>query len=97
MEEARETPSVKVLDPADVPERKSYPPRMILILLGTTVILCVASAWILARARWLEVDPADPGKLLARDVMLSCERALKGVWRRRRRNTIQPSGPSDSH
>ena len=26
VEEARETPSVKVLDVADVPERKSYPP-----------------------------------------------------------------------
>jgi len=68
VEEARETPSVKVLDPADVPERKSYPPRTLLVFFGTGLALAFASAWILAYARWQEIDPQDPGKLLAQEI-----------------------------
>ena len=68
VEEARETPSVKVLDAADVPEQKSFPPRMLLMLCGTLLVMAAASAWILARERWRAVDPADPGKVLATDV-----------------------------
>jgi len=68
VEEARETPSVKVLDPADVPEQKSFPPRMLLMLCGTLLVMAAASGWILARERWQQIDPADPGKVLAIDV-----------------------------
>lgn len=68
VEEARETPSVKVLDAADVPEQKSFPPRMLLVLLGMVLALGGGSAWVLARARWREVDAADPRKVLATDV-----------------------------
>src|SRR5436309_5973085 len=32
---AKETPSVKVLDPAKIPERKSFPPRLVIMFLGT--------------------------------------------------------------
>src|SRR5439155_21388463 len=39
--EAKEIPSVKVLDPANVPERKSFPPRLAIMFLGT--FLCFAS------------------------------------------------------
>jgi capsule polysaccharide export protein KpsE/RkpR len=69
VEEARETPSVKVLDAAEVPEKKSFPPRLLLILLGTVFAFCFATVWILVSARWQEVDPEDPSKRLARDVM----------------------------
>ena len=31
IEEAKEIPSVKVMDPADVPEKKSGPPRLIIV------------------------------------------------------------------
>jgi len=69
VEEARETPSVKVLDMADVPEQKSFPPRMLLIFLGVLVTLMGASGWILGRERWRAVDAADPGKVLVLDVL----------------------------
>ena len=68
VEEARETPSVKVLDAADVPEKKSFPPRTLFILLGTTLILMGASGWILGRHRWQQIDTDDPRKVLALDV-----------------------------
>jgi capsule polysaccharide export protein KpsE/RkpR len=69
VEEARETPSVKVLDAAEVPEKKSFPPRLLFILLGTLFAFCFASVWVLVSTRWQEVDAEDPGKRLARDVI----------------------------
>jgi capsule polysaccharide export protein KpsE/RkpR len=65
VEEARETPSVKVLDPADVPERKSSPHRTILVILGTGGVFVFAVAWVLLSARWQEIDPEDPAKALS--------------------------------
>lgn len=67
VEEAKETPSVKVLDPPDFPE-KGFPPRVGLILVGTLISLFVGVALVLGGARWKEVDPHDPGKLLAIEV-----------------------------
>ena len=71
VEEARETPSVKVLDEGNVPEKKSFPPRIILIILGTGFAFVLGSVWILARSRWQAVDPRDPGKILAMDIFHS--------------------------
>jgi uncharacterized protein involved in exopolysaccharide biosynthesis len=78
VEEARETPSVKVLDPADVPERKSYPPRTLLILFGTALLFVLASAWVLAKAAWEKIDPQDSGKQLALEVAQSIRRKITG-------------------
>jgi capsule polysaccharide export protein KpsE/RkpR len=69
VEEAREVPSIKVLDAADVPDQKSFPPRMLLIVSGTFLVLIGGCAWVLARARWREADASDPGKVLAMDIM----------------------------
>ncbi|MGA8310936.1 MAG: Wzz/FepE/Etk N-terminal domain-containing protein [Terriglobales bacterium] len=71
VEEAKEIPSVKVLDAAIVPERKSFPPRLLLVALCGLVALAGAMLWIFARLRWERVDPADPGKILAREIFTS--------------------------
>src|SRR5207245_3875392 len=46
VEEAKEVPVVKVLDAADVLEKKSFPPRLITTILGTMLALAAAVAWI---------------------------------------------------
>ncbi len=69
VEEAREVPSVKVLDMADVPEKKSFPPRMLLILFGVLLMFCLGSAWVVMRSRWQEADARDPAKVLALEIM----------------------------
>lgn len=69
VQEAKETPSVKVLDAAVVPERKSFPPRLLITLSGGLLMFCVASLWIFARERWNETDTRDPAKMLAQEVM----------------------------
>jgi capsule polysaccharide export protein KpsE/RkpR len=76
VEEARETPSVKVLDIADVPEHKSYPPRLFLMIMGSGFIFITACVWVLARARWQEVDPQHPAKALAQEVL----RTIATTW-----------------
>jgi capsule polysaccharide export protein KpsE/RkpR len=68
VQEAKETPSVKVLDPARVPERKSFPPRLVIMLLGTFLAFAVSLVWVLESARWAETDPQDPRKVLLREV-----------------------------
>ena len=43
VQEAKEIPSVKVLDQPEVPERKSFPPRTLIILAGTACCGAVGS------------------------------------------------------
>jgi capsule polysaccharide export protein KpsE/RkpR len=68
VQEAKETPSVKILDPASIPEKKSFPPRLMIISLGTLFAVSVSVVWVLASNRWLEADPQDPRKILAHEV-----------------------------
>jgi uncharacterized protein involved in exopolysaccharide biosynthesis len=68
VEEAKETPSVKVIDPPNFPEKKSFPPRLLIILLGTFFSCFFAVAWILGNAHWMEIDEQDPGKVFVLEV-----------------------------
>ncbi len=68
VQEAKETPSVRVLDAARVPERKSFPPRLLIMNLGSFLFLGAAAFCVLLRARWDETDTKDPGKLFVQEV-----------------------------
>jgi uncharacterized protein involved in exopolysaccharide biosynthesis len=68
VQEAKETPSVKVLDPATIPEKKSFPPRLVIILLGTFLACAASVVWVLGATRWEEVDSRDPRKVLAQEI-----------------------------
>jgi hypothetical protein len=57
VEEAKDTPSIKVLDPPKLPEKKSWPPRILLSIGGAFLGFCFASAWIVGGARWSEDEP----------------------------------------
>ncbi len=69
VQEAKETPSVKVLDPARVPEKKSFPPRLLIMLLGTLLAAGVSVLWVLGSNQWQQADPDDPRKILAQEVV----------------------------
>jgi len=69
VEEAKETPSVKVLDPAKIPERKSYPHRLQIMLLGTCLVLSASVVWVLGAEQWRAANPSDPRKILAQEIM----------------------------
>lgn len=94
VEEARETPSVKVLDAAEVPEKKSFPPRLLFIFLGATFAFCCASVWALASARWQELGSEDPSRRLARDVI----QTVRGTpWVARTFSLIKVNGSRRPH
>lgn len=66
IQEAKDVPVIRVIDSPGVPEKKSFPPRTLLVLLLTIAILIFAAAWILIRERWGRMDRQDPRrKLLA--------------------------------
>ncbi len=68
VEEAKEVPSVKELDSPVVPEHKSFPPRLLIMVMGTLCAAVLGGVWILGQARWREIDPQDPGKLFAQEI-----------------------------
>lgn len=67
--EAKEIPSVRVLDPPDVPEHKSFPPRLAIMFLGSLLCCAGATVWILGKARWDEIPDHEEQKILAHDVV----------------------------
>jgi uncharacterized protein involved in exopolysaccharide biosynthesis len=75
IEEAREIPSIKVLDVADIPDERSFPPRLIVISVGTVFFALLGMVWIVACTRWREIDPQDPAKHLAQEVVKSVQNA----------------------
>ena len=69
VQEAKKTPSVKVLDPGTIPEKKSYPPRLLIILASTFFVLSGCVVWILGSDHWNQADPDDPRKILAKEMV----------------------------
>jgi uncharacterized protein involved in exopolysaccharide biosynthesis len=69
IQEAKDLPVVSVIDLPGIPEKKSFPPRLRLALLLTFLSFAGASALILIRDHWAKVDPRDPRKMLAADVL----------------------------
>lgn len=71
VQEAKETPSVKVLDAASVPQKKSFPPRLLFTFLGGVLALGGAATSVLLHSRWQGLDANDPEKQLALEVLHS--------------------------
>jgi uncharacterized protein involved in exopolysaccharide biosynthesis len=71
VQEAKETPSVKVLDPARVPERKSFPPRLVIMFLGSFLAFSMSVVWVLGAAHWEQLDPQDPRKVFMQEVAVT--------------------------
>jgi len=68
VQEAKAIPTVKVLDPPNLPEKKSFPPRLLLTVLGTVLALSCGVAWVFGRRWWEQTDPTSPAKVLAQKV-----------------------------
>jgi uncharacterized protein involved in exopolysaccharide biosynthesis len=69
VQEAKETPSVKILDPPDVPEKKSFPPRQWIVTLGTMLSIVVGVSWVFAKRAWDRAGEEDPQKAFAQEVI----------------------------
>jgi capsule polysaccharide export protein KpsE/RkpR len=70
VQEAKETPSIKVLDEAQVPEKPSSPHILLLALMGGAMGFTLVCCWVVALSRWSEMDPDEPYKaFLCQDVL----------------------------
>jgi hypothetical protein len=76
VQEVKEIPVVKVLDAPNVPDKKSFPPRLLIMLFGTTLALAIATGWVFARATWEQTDSADPRKAFANEVLATMKASL---------------------
>jgi uncharacterized protein involved in exopolysaccharide biosynthesis len=65
VQEAKEIPTVKVLDVAGVPDTKSFPPRLLIIFLGTVLGTTFVALFVLGSASWNAIDAQHPGKQFA--------------------------------
>jgi len=93
VQEAKEVPSVKVLDAAVVPTKKSYPPRLVFTAGGAAMAFLGACAWILVKQAWSGLDSEDPGKQFAQEVagtlrgkalrLAAASAMLRQAWARR--------------
>jgi len=63
VEEAKEIPTIKVLDEPVVPEKKVWPPRTLIITLGTLLAFCLGIAWLALRDTWSTLEDTNPYKL----------------------------------
>jgi len=79
IQEAKEIPTVRVLDPADLPDRKYGPHRVLLTLIGALLGCLLGAAWVIARDRWHQRDEHDPYRLLVTEMAETCQRTR--VWK----------------
>jgi uncharacterized protein involved in exopolysaccharide biosynthesis len=77
IEEAKDTPVVSVFDPPLVPEKKSSPSRLLIILILTALVNGAACFFIIARHRWGGVSETDPRRLLAEQIVASLRARLQ--------------------
>jgi hypothetical protein len=66
IQEAKEIPTVNVLDPPSRPEKHSFPPRAVITVLGTAFAFLLGAAFVIGSAVWKQSDSAE--KRLATEI-----------------------------
>jgi len=79
VQEAKEIPTVKVLDSPNVPDKKSFPPRLLIMFLGTALAFVIATAWLFGKTSWEQTDSADPRKVFAQEVFATVQASFPGL------------------
>lgn len=92
VQEAKEIPTVKVLDPALVPTQKSFPPRAVIAILGTMLGVMLAMTWVASKSRWDAVDASDPRKAFAVEVFSTAQARFPRLARNGNAGRLDPDG-----
>ncbi len=69
VQEAKEIPTVRILDTPTIPERKAFPPRLVIMFVGTFFACCLAAAFVISRDKWERASNENSWKELALDVL----------------------------
>jgi uncharacterized protein involved in exopolysaccharide biosynthesis len=84
VQEAKEIPTVRVLDPPELAERKSSPQRTVIVLIAGLLSCLLASAWVIAEYKWQRFDPGSPTKQLIQEISAGLRFKLE---------RLRPQGP----
>jgi capsule polysaccharide export protein KpsE/RkpR len=93
VEEAKETPTVKVLDRGKVPERKSSPSRLFMMLSGTLLGVFCGLIWIVGSNRWQQTASTDPRKAVAHEIAASLQARMPWATPNGQ-YSVQPGSPA---
>lgn len=74
IQEAKDVPVVSVIDSPGIPEKKSFPPRLIVALILTALIGLAACGFVIMRQRWEETNVNDPRRVLIERILQSLPR-----------------------
>ena len=76
VQEVKEISTVKVLDSPNIPDKKSFPPRMLIMFLGTAFAFAIAATWVFGKEAWDQTDSIDTRKAFAQEVFLTVKASL---------------------
>jgi capsule polysaccharide export protein KpsE/RkpR len=68
VQEVKEIPTVKVLDSPNIPDKKSFPPRMLIMFWGAAFAFTIATTWVFGKEAWDQTDSSDTRKAFAQEV-----------------------------
>jgi capsule polysaccharide export protein KpsE/RkpR len=80
IQEAKEIPRLNVIDPANLPEKRSWPPRGLLAAGLCIFSIAMTGLWIVGASRWERIDERDPGKRLMIDIFESTSTSMHSLW-----------------
>lgn len=79
IQEAKEIPTVSVVDAAGWPEKKSFPHRTLIIIGGTLLCFMACSSLLIARQNWLQRDASDPLRSLVTQIRASSKNTTEAT------------------
>ena len=80
VQEAKDIPTVRVLDAANVPQRKSGPHRSSIVIAGMLLSLVVALMAVFTTSVWGEMDGRDERKIFVAELAGSMRSGLGRFW-----------------
>jgi capsule polysaccharide export protein KpsE/RkpR len=101
VEEAKEIPSVKVLDFGELPQKKSFPPRTLITALGTLFSFLFGCVFVVTSVKWSSISPDDPGKAFVLQVWTETadwigKKADENRWVNKLKETLTKTKPADN-
>jgi capsule polysaccharide export protein KpsE/RkpR len=95
VEEAKEIPTVRELDPADLPEKKASPSRAQIVIAGVIFSLVAGCFRILGDVKWKKIDTRDRRKLLILQIASDLSYSWSRLRARAARLVSKQSAPSN--
>jgi uncharacterized protein involved in exopolysaccharide biosynthesis len=81
IQEAKDIPVVNVIDAPGIPEKKSFPPRIVLSLALTVIALVLTATFLILAHHWQSVGADDPRRVLATEILQTLHRSKRRYFR----------------